>query len=110
MSDQRLTSYLKCMKNIYLKFIPSFIAFTLFGCTEGVTLKDTAGNKVTFKRAKVSCIEITAASDFFCKAIGVVEESTGNKYSEQYGNWCETEWKGNETEIACLAGLKFGLY
>ena len=105
------------MKNIYLKFIPSFIAFTLVGCTGAVTLKDEAGNKITFKREDVSCTEGADSGRngsglyFNCAANGVVEDLAGYKSAERYEGWvCYTADKESETNIACVAGVNFGLY
>tara|TARA_Y100001968_G_C18710444_1_gene415432 strand:- start:151 stop:435 length:285 start_codon:yes stop_codon:yes gene_type:complete len=94
------------MKNIYLKIIPSFIAFTLVGC--GVNLKDEAGNKITFKREDVSCWFEDGA--YRCRANGVVEDLAGYKYAKSYKDACYFKDVERERKIACVAGLKFGLY
>tara|TARA_Y100001968_G_scaffold231633_1_gene214384 strand:- start:508 stop:822 length:315 start_codon:yes stop_codon:yes gene_type:complete len=98
-----------------LKIIP-LIAFTLVGCAGGVTIKDTEGNKITFKREDVSCRKEydDGWSDrwFEFTANGVVEDLAGNKYAQQYLSLCNPDPKAKEraTNIACVAGLKFGLY
>ena len=99
------------MKKNYLRIIP-LIAFTLVGCTGGVTIKDTTGNKVTFKSEDVRCDDLIGGSHTYsCRANGVVEDLAGNKYAKSYINaFCITDWKKSETNIACVAGLKFGLY
>ena len=108
------------MKKNYLKIVP-LIAFTLVGCTGGATLKDTAGNKITFKRENVSCTKDLAYTNYGefgpevyykCTANGVREDLAGKKYAKQYEEWCDsdTESKESESNIACVAGLKFGLY
>ena len=98
------------MKKNYLKIIP-LIAFTLVGCTGGVTIKDTAGNKITFKREDVSCELTNKPYGFECRANGVVEDLAGNRFAKSYEYYyCDPKDKESETNIACAAALKFGLY
>ena len=119
------------MKNILFKIIPSFIAFTLVGCTGGVTIKDTAGYKVTFKRENVRCLDKgedvhypnrgewpgtyihVSDKERQCYASGVVKDLAGKKYAQRYESTCHViypELIKTETAPACLAANKLDLF